>query len=104
MTAKERAIALGLHQEVRNLLCKETHTKDEKGAARFKNGGFPRVVGRQEALSLKIRGIPRERGAVHSTCWFTGRTPASVRPPLRDPPHPGSQVPHIQPSVLEEGT
>ena len=41
MTAKERAIALGLHQEVRKLLCKETHTEEEKGAARFKNGGFP---------------------------------------------------------------
>lgn len=41
MTAKERAIALGLYQEVRNLLCKETHTEEEKGAARFKNGGFP---------------------------------------------------------------
>lgn len=41
MTAKEREIALGLHQEVRNLLWEETHTKEEKGAARFKNRGFP---------------------------------------------------------------
>lgn len=40
MTAKERAIAAGLHQEVRNLLCKETHTKEDKGQQGSKTGDF----------------------------------------------------------------